>query len=474
MTASLLLSLLLQAGSILAVRLVVKGDWWRHPFTYLLFTAFAYTVLSDSLLRIPSLADTSPGRSLIAPEYFDRSLVVQSLAMASMTFGYLLAYSPTNPQDSSVTITQNRVRLDWRVLLGLSLFLIAVSATRYIGSDGVYTASSDGLLTGLVPLFLIPTTVFASLALILRFGNRWIPLVVLGQSALLAVSNQRTAILVALVALIVILLQLGVKVTRRQVIVAAGVFAIMFVALTGVRATEGREAFDTNPSAIARISSVFGNVGAFDSLSDESSSAVATLTRRLDSNEFGAAVEQAFAEGNDLLPPVYLALSFAEALPSFFFNSKLEMDPSLRNPESGATMYYNLANTDYLPGHFGLFLPVLGNWLMPVFFFFAGLVFSRLEKFALARITFVRLIVLLILTQAVMYYEVGLPGVVVSLRGGIAILAIALFMSVWSRRAGGSARRLDHTQSLNMVELNAGAALPPNPPGVAKHDLAAG
>jgi hypothetical protein len=126
-----------------------------------------------------------------------------------------------------------------------------------------------------------------------------------------------------------------------------------------------------------------------------------------------------------------VASSLYVVVPTILNPDKNASDVASRSSKEAQVRYFGLRPVDHLPGHFGLWLGLVGPWVyMPLMGAF-GFAFGKLEKWTLKTATAARIIVFLLLSVGALFYERGIPSLLIFLRYAL-VLGPAAF---WAQRA---------------------------------------
>jgi hypothetical protein len=177
-----------------------------------------------------------------------------SEAMLAFTLGYLLARperaaAGLRPGDAAAAARA----LDWRLLAALCAPLAVLTADGKGYNNGTAAGPGTALTTDVAATFFVILAVLAAAGFLLRHGTRWFLPVLAAQSLLLAVAGERSPVIMAAVALVLVLLRAGARVPTRQVTAAALLIALAVLAITGARVQAGRGLFYDHSGADARL-----------------------------------------------------------------------------------------------------------------------------------------------------------------------------------------------------------------------------
>lgn len=424
MTVSLGLALFLLAASPAAMRFRYGRDWLLRPYGLFVLAGVTYHGLAE-LAIIASSADELV-RSRPPAEYVGQGALVAGAALLASTIGYMLL-SPRRPR-ADVDVEQLREAFDWRIGAAFTAPLLVTTVAGEGFNSGQMLDGAGASVTGFAYQFFVTAILLTSFSLLLRWPERFVAIVA-GQSLLMAIAGQRLEVLVAAVVLWFLASRVGLGPSRKQIVVTVAIAGLLAMAIGSVRASAGRELFYTDSGAQARAAALISGILNPQANAVNGGSAIAEASLRLDSNSWSGQVAQAFAEGKEPLGPDALVTMVAASVPSILYPSKVQ-DLTLldRSPELNAIVSLGLPRIDFLPGHTTFFYPQLGLAGLLVFSLIFGAVLGWLDDFCLRRQTMLRLVGLLLLVQAALLFERGIPFYLVV---GRAFIVIVLLLAGW-------------------------------------------
>jgi hypothetical protein len=265
----------------------------------------------------------------------------------------------------------------------------------------------------------------AAFSLVLRLGPRWFLAVLIGQSAALAAAGERTPILTGAVALALMLAYAGLRPSRAQVHAAAALTVVAILAVTGVRASQGRTFFYSDSGLSARASALGDAVASLGASAQQNSPGIiAQAASRMDGNAFAGAILQAQTLGYPRLSAVYVPESLLVTVPNALWSSKLSRGDAL-DPGVLATGDFGLQPINFLPTLTGLYVGFLSPPWLVLFLACLGAVFGWAERWLLRSCTPSRLVLLAGAVTAALGYQGGLPAMLVDIRAAV-IIAVAV------------------------------------------------
>lgn len=423
MTVTMWLALVLQFASVVLLRMFLGKTWLRRPGAVLVLASVVYDGVSQVLLSFPSVAQWDIFRQGIQQSFIGEADLVMSAGMLAFTVAYLATCGPRRevaplPGDAELAA---RV-LEWRIL-ALACLPLAVLTYEGRGYNGTLTTGAGApLASSLAAEFFLILVILAAFSFLLRHGTAWLVPVLAVQSGLLAAAGERTPVLVAGAALMLLLARTGRGPSRRQGAACAALTLAALLAITGLRAQHGRAVFYADSGLATRVTALGGGI---TSLAPAPGADVpglaAQLAARLDGTAFAAGILQAEAAGQPRLSASYVPESLLLAVPSAAWVGKpgAALDPA--RAENGD---FGLQHVNFLPALPGLYAGFLAwPWLIG-FLAALGLAAGRAERWLLRRVTPARLVLLTGAAQAVLGYEGGLPAMLVALRAAAVIAAI--------------------------------------------------
>jgi hypothetical protein len=434
MTMTLLAGLLAQAVSLALLRHRLGRRWLRRPVVLFMIASTVELGVAPALLTIPSIGATDAYAIGVRRSFIDEADLIMSVVMLGFTVAYLL----TRPELAAMinrrsgAETVSRV-LDWRILAPVCVAMALVTAAGKGYADGNAAGAGTPLATNLVATFFIVVIAAASVAFLVRFGIRWFLPVLIVQSILLALAGERTPVLADALALVVVLLFIGVRIPRRQLVLACVLTIAAVFAISGVRTQEGRSIFYTNSGLAGRITALGDGLlsGGSPVSGPATPGLVAQFATRESGVDFAGAVLQSISAGQPRLSATYVPESLLLNVPSFLWKSKLDNAQAL-NPAQLEIDDFGLQQINYIPGMVGTYIGMLTlPWLL-LLFGFLGCIFGWFERWLLRECTPARVILLAGAVSAALLYEAGLPTVLVQMRAA-AVLALAVKFAEMAR-----------------------------------------
>jgi hypothetical protein len=433
-TVTLWLALLLQFVSVALLRLFLGKTWLRRPGTLLVIASVVYDGVSQVLLSFPSVAAWDAYRNGVQQGFAGEADLVMSAGMLAFTIAYLLAGPgrhdvPLRDGDAAAAARA----LDWR-LLALACAPLAVLTYEGRGYNGVTRVGPTGALAaGFTPsagevaatAFFTLLVVLTACGFLLRHGGRWFVPVLLAQSALLAAAGERTPVVTDAVTLIVLLARAGMRPRGRDVLAAGALTAVAVLAVTGVRAGQGRGLFTSDTGLAARVSALGDGVAG--SRTADGPGLAAQTAARLDGTAFAGAVLQAEHLGQPRLSAAWVPESLLITVPSALWPSKLAHGQGL-DPYDAEIDDFGLQQVNFLPGATGLYAGFLPPAWLIAFLAALGLAAGRGEAWLLRRLSPARLVLLAGGVLAALLYPAGLPGMLSAFRGAV-VLAAAVWVA---------------------------------------------
>jgi hypothetical protein len=425
-STTLLAALLVQAVSLALLRHRVGRRWLLRPVVLFMLASAVDLGIAPALLAIPSVSAQDSFAIGVRRSFTDQADLIMSVVMLGFTIAYLLTHPervdrPSRPVNLAALTTV----LDWRVLTAACVPMAVVTAAGRGYNDGSAAGAGTSLETNLVSTFFIVIIAAAAVAFVLRHGTRWFLPVLIVQSLLLALAGERTPILMDGLALIIVLIFIGIRLPRRQLLAAALLTVVALLAINGVRAQQGRDIFYTDSGLGSRISALGNGLFGGSSVSDAAMpGVVAQFASREAGVDFAGSILQSMSEGQPRLSASYVPKSLLLAVPSFLWTNKLALGTGI-NPAQLQIDDFGLQQINYIPSMVGTYIGMLSfPWLL-LLFFFLGLVFGRFERWLLRECTPARVILLAGAIASALLYEAGLPTLVIQMRAAAALALVA-------------------------------------------------
>jgi hypothetical protein len=431
-------------------------DWFRHIGAVFILLAVLYHGVNEIILGLVPGYD--PYRRLFEPMYLGLFVLWISVAILLFTLAYLIALgrkpAPVPQHDTDREWARSVRFFDWRIMLIAAAPLMAFS----LGGQAVpTTGQSASVSIGLSDQYFLLALVLASFGIVTRFGRRWLVPVVMVQSLLVAAIAQRAVILVAAVLLLYALARVGIRLTRRQLVICAGAAVMLTLVITAARASEGR--LGTAAVAPVRFQFLLAGVGQIGSPAAWHQVLI-DLGYRFDGNSFGAMELEALDRGVPRLGGTPLENDVLIAVPSFLNPNKNSSDIGTRVEAIYAEEHLGLFELEMAPGEWLDILPTQlgvvtgywGPWGLVGAGLLLGLLFGLADRWLLrAAEGPLRLVVGLGLLECVLAYEGSWDQYTVTLRG---ILVLLVFVYVFKAASFSLARATSRTTTR-------GRAVPP-------------
>jgi hypothetical protein len=438
-TVTLIAALFLQVVGITLVRGRLGYAWLNHPVPLLYLASVVYQGISAVLLSFPSIAAQDPGLSGIAPGFIADAALLNSAAMLALLLAYLMT-QPQRAMPTAIPRAHDLVKtLDWRLAAAacLPLALLTYEGRGY--NAAIDTGAPVPLGTDLAVTFFVLLVPVTSCGLVLRYGQKWFLPALLTQSLLLAAAGERTPVLAGAAALVLMLGFAGMRPGRRHLHAAAALAIVAILAITGVRAHEGRSLFTSDTGLGARTVALIGGVTASSPSAQQSAPGLlAQATVRFDANSFAAGILQAKHMGYPLISPAAIPQSLLIVVPSALWPSKLSHGNAL-DPFQAEITSYGLRDINFLPGLPSLYAGFVSPPWLILFMAVLGAIFGWCERRLLQDVTPARLILLAGAAMAAFRYEAGLPAMLVEIRAAL-FIALAI-KAVDALRARSRARQ---------------------------------
>jgi hypothetical protein len=430
MGVTLATALVVQAAAVVLLRCGLGRHWLRHPVVLLILASAVYDGVSPLLMAIPSVGAWDTYRKGVQQSFIDSATLLMSFGLLALTVAYLL----THPERADVPSTENDVAtaaraLDWR---WLTLACVPLAILTYEGrgyNDAKALNSGTPVTTDVAATFFTVLIVLAAFALLLRYGGRWFLLVLLAQSLLLAAAGERTPVIIDAIALIVLLVRVGMRPTGRELQAALGFTLLGVLAITSVRAEQGRSMYYTDSGFSARLTALENGLFTGVPGSPAGPGLVAQVAVRLDGVDFAGAIFQAEHLGQPRLSAAYVPESLLVAVPSAVWPSKLSHSSGI-DPFVLEIQDFGLQNTNFLPGLSGLYIGFLSPPWLVAFLVVLGAAAGWAERWLLRSCTPTRLVLLAGAVTAALWLEPGLPGMLVDLRSAAVVAVIVKLIEV--------------------------------------------
>jgi hypothetical protein len=437
-TVTLAFALLLQFIAVALLRHRLGRTWLRRPVTLLVLASVVYDGISPLLMAFPSIGKWDDYRQGIQPSYVDEATLILAIGMLAFTVCYLLTRPERAVNGPAGDDRRSAARvLDWR-LLALACAPLAVLTYEGRGfNNATPTTGADApLSSNLAGAFFVLLVVLAAFSFLLRREGRGFLPVLAAQSLVLAAAGERTPVLTGAIALVVLLASSGLRPSSRQIGAAAALTLVGVLAITGLRAEQGRAVFYQDSGIGARVSALASGIMSVGGTSATGGPGlVAQAATRLDGTDFAAAILQAEAMGQPRLGAGAVPESLLLTVPSFVWPSKLAH--GALNPVKAEMGDFGLQPINFLPGLGGMYLGYLSPLSLIAILGALGALAGWGERVLLRSWSAPRLVLLAGSVIGVLDYEQGIDGILLDLRTAV-VLAVAarVLMTVRAAPAG--------------------------------------
>lgn len=419
----MLFALLLQAVTVVLLRHRLGKTWLRRPAVILVLASVVYQGVSPVLLSFPSIRAWDIYRQGVRQSFADNATLLLAAAMLAFTIAYLLS-RPEQARAPEADIPVVLRALDWRLLAlcCAPLAYLTYSGRGYNGT--VTTAPGAPAGTELASSFFVILIALTAFSLVLSRGRAWFLPVLGAQSVLLAAAGERTPVIADAIVLIVLLCSAGMKPSARQIQAAGTLTVIAVLAISGVRAQQGRSLYYRDSGLGQRVTALASGVSSAGSQPANAPGLLPEAAVRLDGTDFTAAVLQSENLGQPQLPPAGVPESLLIAVPGALWPSKIAHAAGL-NPALAQIGDFGLQPVNFLPGLPGLYAGFLSWPWLAAFMSLLGTLAGRGERWLLRTSSPARLVMLAGAVSAAFTYEAGLPAMLAALRTG-AVLSFAV------------------------------------------------
>ena len=427
MSLTMYTALCVQAIAVILMRRDLGRDWLRRPVPLLVLAAVAYQGLSQILLVIPSVRVWDISRLGVGQSHIDTATITMSIGLLVFVICYLATrparvVAATRDNDSSDVV---RI-LDWR-LLALASAPLAALTYEGRGYNSAIAASEKTVPTDLAATFLAVLVVLAAFGFLLQYSMKWFVVILIAQSIFLAAAGERFPIIAGFVTLLLLLSHVGLRPSRKQVLITLALTIVTVLGITGYRTASGRGLYHQDSGLMPRAQAIGSGFYSLIHGSNQKNTFTGLLgqvTARFDGDSFAGGIQQSMSFGHPALGVAPVAKYTLIVIPSFAWPSKLSYI-SDTNPAWTETYAFGLQRINLVPTLLGLYFGFLGPYWLIVFLAIMGMLSGWGERWLFRRYTTVRVVVMATAVQAVFKYEQGLPGILVTLRTAV-VLAIAV------------------------------------------------
>jgi hypothetical protein len=424
MTRQLVIALLFMVGSVLLLRQGLGRTWLRRPFVLMILAACVYHGVSELLLLDDSIAHADILRLFVPAFWAHTGAMVVSFGMFAASVAYLVGLKAKG-RDGVTDLSSVKAALrllDWRLL---ALAAVPLALVTYQGggyaTGRVLDARHESTLTMLAAQFFVAVVVMGTYSFVASHGPRWFVAALVVQCLVLALAGQRLELVIAAVSVCACLATFVQAPTRRQMLGVALVGGLLAVSITGVRVAQGRGVFQSNTGITERLTALAGGLPSGGRQQESSNS----IVQRLDSNEWAGGVIRSIESGT---PPEGLGAvldSLRIVVPSALDPGKNDRLVQERSTKAEQVWRFALVPTDHLPGHFGLWIGLVGPLQFPFVMAVFGWLFAKVEWWSMQKATAARMITLVLLLLGALFYERGIPTLLLFLRFAIPLGLLA-------------------------------------------------
>ena len=428
MSLTMYTALCVQAITVVLMRWGLGRDWLRRPVPLFVLAAVVYQGLSQIFLLIPAVRVWDISRLGIGQSHIDAATLIMSVGLLA----FVVCYLATRPV-RVVAATRDNDRsdvariLDWR-LLALASAPLAALTYEGRGYNSAIAASEKTVPTDLAATFLTVLVVLAAFGFLLQYGMKWFVIILIVQSLFLAVAGERFPIIAGFVTLLLLLSHVGLRPSRRQVLITLALTVMTVLGITGYRTASGRGLYHQDSGLISRAQAIGSGFYSLIHNSNQKNTftgLVGQATARFDGDSFAGGILQSMSFGRPALGVAPVAKYTLIVIPSFAWPSKLK-SISRANPAWTEIYAFGLQRINLVPTFLGFyFFGFLGPYWLMVFLAIMGTLSGWGERWLFRRYTAVRVISMATAVQVVFKYEQGLPGILVTLRTAV-VLAIAV------------------------------------------------
>ena len=428
MSATLVTALCLQAVAVALMRHRLGPGWLRRPMTLVVLAAALYQGVSEVLLAIPSIRVWDYYRVGIDQRYIDSATLIMSIGLLALVICYLV----TKPERAAATMSGQDTlmaarTIDWRIIALICAPLAVLTYTGRGYDSSLIAGPTTGYWTDLSSTFLTVLVALAAFGFLLRNGMRWFVLVLIVQSILLAAAGERTPLVIDAIQLLILLSQVGLRPTHRQLAATLALTIVAILGITGYRAVSGRTIYYSDSGLKQRVLAVgrglYGLVHT-SNVNDRNPGLVAQAADRLDGNAFAGGILQSMHFGHPAIGATPVGESVLIIVPRKIWPSKLTHSTEL-NPALTELQDFGLQRINFLPTLLGLYLGFIGPYKLIALLAILGILGGWGERWLFKRFSTVRLVVFASSIQAALAYEKGLPGMLAELRAAV-VLAVAV------------------------------------------------
>src|ERR1039458_8754153 len=221
MSEFVVLGLLIQVVAVGLLFAKLGRTWFRHLGAIFILMAVLYHGVSEILFALYPSGDTD--RLLVDPKYVGQFVLLISVAILVFTIAYVWAIGkrpgPVPPIDTpDATLTKRTFDYRLMLLITAPLLILTFRGQGYGSNGGLPAGASVGVTLGLTQQFLLLGLVLSGFALVMRYGRRWILHVLVAQSIILGLVDQRATPVFVAVMLIYVLSRLGIRLRRRDLV----------------------------------------------------------------------------------------------------------------------------------------------------------------------------------------------------------------------------------------------------------------
>ncbi len=418
MSSSVVASLLLQIFAIALVLFRVRGRWLSHTGFYFVAMAFVVYGLTEIVQSI--FPEYASYRSLIAANDLDNWMGVAGIAILTFALAYTTYYSAAKRRIGETSDDDHGLVEElpaWQVLAGVSaLGVVGVTLRSQSQEFAGYW------VVGLTDQLLLFIIVLASLAYLVKNGDKNLVWVLIAQAAVSVLLASRTAVLVTSILFVSSLARYRLRLRRRDVGLLIFVGLSLMAVVSASRYAVGRE--QLGGSLADRVSALVAG-GQMVLTDSGTQSVLQDVVYRFDGNAFPALVGAQFERG--LLPVGAQPImnDFFLVVPQFLNPDKLQSAVIFRGEAIYIIAVLGLpVDVSFLPGALGVLYGAFGAaglWVSALLF---GLAFAWLDIWIHRKLTVFRTLLGMAITYSALTMDVGLIWYFINLRGIIVLYLV--------------------------------------------------
>ena len=432
MTVWVATGLCLQILALVIMHAAINGHWIRHLGALLLLVASLYQGGTEVMQWLAP--GSNPYRAMLTQEQIDSWVILVSLAMLAYTIAYVIGTRRSKGVEAEPSVKAvDGLHLWWLLPLTLPLIAATIQGKANRPSAGLgasLPASNNYVLSGTTLQFLVYLVAVCGVVVFVRLGPKVALPTLLCQALVLSFAGARSSVVLASILSLYGASIAGIRIPKKQLMVAGAVMALLMASISASRAVDGRQSFAADAGFAQRLNALTDGLEIVPT--DEGRQAIMKdFIYRFDGNTFGAMVLGSLDHGANPVGLTTASNDIFLAIPSFLNPNKRDSSLATRDEEVYLGIRFGLpSSVDFLPGLFGTLIAYFGRAGLFLLSGLLGVAFAAADVVIFKTCTSARLLFGIGVLNCVLLYEVG-PSVYPLTLRGVLVLIFLLMTTRW-------------------------------------------